>query len=269
MNTKRRLQLNRKSGRRLAAAFRKLIRKYEPATIDIEMFWPPDHDRINFLVRADCSVASEAGWDFTIPTSHWQIAGDPEDDFPPKLLADIRSFFRSIWKEICLEDDPDTRAYLRLHEDQSAIDLRNGRRIEDRDRPDYVEPARMPLKKSGRSTKRRRRDGELIRRGDSLSQVKKAYKISQDPDGNQYHWPDRGIRIQMRRGKVHLVVYFDPFPGSVGGIWIGAHAWEVEEILGRAKAEFSNKTGRLWQYDVDGFMSVGLDRGDRVEFIGR
>jgi hypothetical protein len=68
---------------------------------------------------------------------------------------------------------------------------------------------------------------------------------------------------------VYLVVYFDPFPDCVAGIWIGAHAWEVEEILSRAKAEHFTSTGRVWQYDVDGFMSVSFDRKDRVDGIVR
>ena len=110
-----------------------------------------------------------------------------------------------------------------------------------------------------------------MRRGDPLSTVKKAYKITEEPDAerSQYFWPERGLRIEIKDGKVHLLVYFDPFPDCVCGIWIGAHAWEVDEVLGRAKAESFFSTGRLWQYDADGFMSVGFDKQDRVRSIGR
>jgi hypothetical protein len=163
------------------------------------------------------------------------------------------------------------RAYLRLHDSLSSVDLSTGREIRDRDRPNYVEPDRRPFSKDSRSTKRSSRNGELIRRGDSLAAVKKAYKITQEPDPEryQYSWPERGIRIEIKNGKVHFVVYFAPFPDCICGIWIGARAWEVDGILGHAKAESFISTGRLWQYDVDGFMSVGFDREDHVRTIVR
>ena len=99
--------------------------------------------------------------------------------------------------------------------------------------------------------------------------------MSEDPvlipfaEKSQYNWPERGVRIEIEKGNLLFIAYFDPFPDCVCGIWIGAHAWEVDEILGRAKAESFSSTGRLWQYDVDGFMSVGFDREDRVRSIGR
>src|SRR5262245_26294405 len=68
---------------------------------------------------------------------------------------------------------------------------------------------------------------------------------------SQYFWPERGIRIEIRDGKVHFLVYFDRFPDCICGIWIGAHAWEVDQVLGRAKAELFFSTGRIWQYDID------------------
>lgn len=115
------------------------------------------------------------------------------------------------------------------------------------------------------------RNGELIRRGHSIFQVKTAYGSAEDPDPKiaEYSWPDRGIRIEIREGKVHFIVYFPPFADCICGIWIGAHAWEVDEILGRAKSESFLSTGRLWQYDRDGFMSVSFDRQDRVASICR
>ena len=267
MNADRRAQLEKNAGRRLAAAFRKVLKPPAVASIDIEMFWPPDHDGLHFLVQAD---KTDIDWDFSIPTAAWRQPTDAADEVPSGLEADIRHLFRTKWKEVSASS-PDTRAYLRLHDSPYSVDLRNGRCIDDRDRPDYKEPHRQTVKKRGRSTKRKRRNGELIRRDDALSRVKKAYQLKQDPDAtlSQYYWPDRGIRIQIQNGKVYLVVYFDPFPDSVAGIWIGAHAWEVEEILGRAKAEHFTSTGRLWQYDVDGFMSVSFDRKDRVDGIIR
>ncbi len=272
MSTERREQLKRKSGRRLAAEFRKVLRVHDPATIDIEMFWPPDHHAINFLVHADRQATE---WDFTIPTAGWQIASDPEGDFPSRLLADIRSFFRATWKDVCQKLDSDIRAYLRLHEDDGAVDLRNGRRIKDCDRADYVPPERRPFKKTGRSTKRKRQNCEIIRRGDTVAKVKRKFNATEDPDPkrglgqSQYYWPDRGMRAEITNGKVNHIVYFDPFPDTICGIWIGAHAWEVHDILGAAKEEAYFSAGRIWQYDVKGWMTVGFDKNDRVRSISR
>ncbi|WP_442511497.1 hypothetical protein SH528x_003178 [Novipirellula sp. SH528] len=271
MSLERREQLERKAGRRLSVAFRKVIKMSNPKAIDIEMFWPPDHDAINFLVQAD---RRDIDWNFTIPTAHWQISSDPEDTFPSHLLTDIRSFFRSTWKKVCEQGNSEARAYLRLHENDAAIDLRNGRQVNDRDRTDYVAPNRIPFKKTKGSTKRKRRDGEVIRRGTSLAKVKREYGVTDDPDPkvqgkSQYYWPDRGMRIGFKNGKVVSVIYFAPFPDLVGGIWVGAHAWEVDALLGTAKDEGHFCTGRVWQYDVKGFMAVGFDKQDRVRSIAR
>lgn len=266
MSKERREKLLKKAGRRLAASFRKVLRSDKPEAIDIEMFWPPDHDEIGFLVQSD--GRDSLAWDFALPTAHWRIASDPKVDFPTTLLADVRAFFRATWKEVRKATGTNARAYLRLHEDNSAIDLTNGRRINDCDRPNYSIPDRKSFKKRGRPATLKRRNGELIRRGDRLSKVKKAYHISDDPDGIDYYWPERGIRIGVQRGVVNLVAYFAPFPDAICGIWIGARASEVDKILGRAKREFF-QPHRLWHYDLDGFMSVGFDRNDRVDFIGR
>ena len=270
MSAERREQLKRKAGRRLNGAIRKVIRSAKPSTIDIEMFWPPDHDEINFLVQADWQPTE---WDFAIPTSHWRLPHDRDDDAPSDLLADIRSFFRATWRQIRTQHSSDARAYLRLHEEESSIDLRNGRRINDCDRPAYTEPSRVPFNQRRRSTRKKRRNGELVRRGDSLSKLKRAYKISEGPEEGQYYWADQGVRIEIRKGRIDHIFYFDPFHHSICGIWIGAHAWEADEILGRAKTECwvgpIGKATRLWQYDCDGFMSVGFDMDDTVKFIGR
>jgi hypothetical protein len=78
MNADRRAQLEKKAGRRLASAFRKVLKPPAVASIDIEMFWPPDHDGLHFLVQAD---KTEIDWDFSIPTADWQRPTDPVDDF--------------------------------------------------------------------------------------------------------------------------------------------------------------------------------------------
>lgn len=272
MSSQRRAHLKKKAGGRLATAFRKVLRKHSPAILDVEMFWPPDHDAIHFLALAD---GEEPEWDYSIPTAHWRLKGDPADlpdSLYDELHDDIRHLFRSTWKEVN-SIAPESRAYLRLHDSTWSIDLRNGRQIMDVDRADYREPPRRPFRKGGRSTKRKRRNGELVRRSDPLEKVKRAYGITEDPDTKNlfpgYHWPKRGIRMEFERGNVRFIVYFDPFPDRICGIWIGAHAWEVDEILGRAKSETFTGTGRLWQYDVDGFMSVDFDEQDRVRSICR
>jgi hypothetical protein len=267
MSDDRRALLKKKAHRSLAAAFGKLLARPSIVAIDVEMFWPPDHDAIHFLAQAD---KRDADWSFTIPTDHWRLATDEADELPDELYPEIKHLFRTAWKEASAKA-PGPRAYLRFHDSRSAVDLNTGREIWDRERPDYVEPERKAFNREGRSTKKSSRNGELVRRGDPLSAVKKAYKITEEPDPaqSQYYWPERGMRIEIKEGKVHLLVYFDPFPDCICGIWIGAHAWEVDGILGRAKAESLFSTGKFWQYDVDGFMSVEFDRDDRVRSIGR
>lgn len=267
MNNDRRALLKRKAHRPLVSAFAKLLARPNVAVIDVEMFWPPDHDAIRFRARAD---KRDGDWGFSIPTEHWRLAADPSDEFPDELYPEIKHLFRAAWKEASAKL-PGPLCYFRFHDSTSSVDLNTGREIWDRDRPDYVEPERRPFSREGRSTRKNARNGELVRRGDPLSAVKKAYKTTEEPDPerSQFFWPERGIRIEIEDGKVHLLVYFDPFADCICGIWIGAHAWEVDQVLGRAKAESFFSTGRLWQYDVDGFMSVGFDRQDRVRSIGR
>ncbi|MCE9524790.1 MAG: hypothetical protein K8R36_01900 [Planctomycetales bacterium] len=267
MGDDRRVRLKRKAHRPLVAAFVKLLARQGVAAIDVEMFWPPDDDAIHFRAEAD---KRDAEWKFLIPTDHWKLSTDSSDELPEELFREIKHLFRAAWKEANAKIRG-PRGYLRFHDSTSCIDLNTGREIWDRDRPDYVEPGRRPFSREGHSTKKSRRNGELVHRGDPLSAVKKAYKTTEEPDTerSQYFWPECGIRIEIRDGKVRLLVYFDPFPDCVCGIWIGAHAWEVDQILGRAKAESFISTGRLWQYDLDGFMSVGFDPQDRVRSIGR
>ena len=267
MSINRRTLLKKKVQPPLASALVKLLVRPNVGSIDVEMFWPPDHDSLHFRAQAD---KRDTEWSFSIPTDYWRLATDPVDDLPEELYREIKHLFRAAWKEASAKV-PGPRAYLRFHDSTSSVDLNTGREISDRDRPNYVEPARRPFSKQGHSTKKRSRNGEIVRRGDPLSAVKKAYNTIEEPDPerSQYFWPERGIRIEIKNGRVHFAVYFDPFPDCVCGIWIGAYAWEVDEILGRAKAESFFSTGRLWQYDVDGFMSVGFDHRDRVSSIGR
>lgn len=267
MNTDRRAQLAKMAQRRLVSAFQKVLKRTGVTTIEVEMHWPPDDDAIHFQAQAD---HAEVTWDFSIPTAQWQLPTDPDEDDPEGLYEEVQHLFRTAWKEARSKGSK-TRAYLRFHDSSWSVDLHNGHEINDRDRPDYQEPARQPFSRTGRSSKKNLRNGELIRRGHPVSKVKTAYGIAEDPDPkkSEYSWPDRGIRIEIREGKVHFAVYFPPFPDCICGIWIGAHAWEVDEILGRAMSESFFSTGRLWQYDVDGFMSVSFDRQDRVTSICR
>jgi hypothetical protein len=229
MSNDRRTLLKRKAHRALVSAFAKLLARPRVTVIDVEMFWPPDHDVIHFRAEAD---NRDVGWDFSIPTYHWRLATDSSDEFPDELYAEIKHLFRAAWKEARAKA-VGLRAYLRFHDSTSSIDLNTGREIWDRDRPDYVEPERKPFDKKGRSTKKSPRNVELVRRGDPLSKIKKAYGVSEDPvpmpfaEKSQYSWPEQGIRMEIEKGKL------------------------------------------LWQYDVDGFMSVGFDRDDRVRSIGR
>jgi hypothetical protein len=86
------------------------------------MFWPPDHDAIHFLVQADKRDVRDVDWDFSIPTADWRLATDRRDDVPKGLYADVKYLFRKVWRETSTRP-PGPRAYLRLHESSSSIDL--------------------------------------------------------------------------------------------------------------------------------------------------
>ena len=269
--------------------FRSVAKIASAATIDVTMYWPPDHDGIHFLFGIG---KDKHNWDFEIPSSHWQLVGEAKDNIPAGLMMDIRHLFREIWKDV-FRHIPDTQAYLRLHDDIDSIDLRNGRRISDSDRADYSEPNRMPFRKPPSLKKSRRQDHELIRRGDSLSKVKKAYGVAADPESEptkrrdaSYWWPDLGIRIWFCKAKVESVYYSTPFPHKICGVWIGAHAWQVNELLGRADKESfwsdysdykmggGTKEGfpprlRIWEYGVDGYLWLRFNDRDCVATIGR
>ena len=266
MSAERRSLLDSKSRPRLVTLFRKALKLSKAKDIDIELFWPPEQEAILILVQAGKEVVD---LQFSIPKTQWRIPTDPANSDPPKLYADILHLFRSVWKDVGI-DLPDTRAYLRLHDDCSSVDLRDGKKIDDDDRRDFVAPKRKKFSTQSPSTRQDRKDGELIRRGDSLEQVKIAFNETTDPKrgDNGYAWPQRGIRIVFQKKVVAYVVYFGPFSGTIGGIWIGAHAWEVEEILGIAPQE-ALLPQRLWRFNVDGFMNVSFDKKDRVQTILR
>src|SRR5579862_1326441 len=96
MSDNRRALLKKLLLRPLASAFSKLLARPNIAAIDIEMFWPPDHDAIHFLARAD---KCDADWSFAIPTDHWRLATDEADELPEELYPEIKHLFRTAWKE--------------------------------------------------------------------------------------------------------------------------------------------------------------------------
>jgi hypothetical protein len=286
----RREQLMRKSGKRIAALFRAVMKA--PATlsqtapiIDVMMFWPPDHSgEIDFLFG---SGKDNPDWNLRMPASHWRLAADAKGKIPAGLLADLRHLFRRVWKDISSES-PAIEAYLRLHDDVHSVNLRNGRRTLDTNRADYREPSRKAFRKPRSLKVNRRGNGDRVQRGDSLAKVKKTFGVKEDPQPEksvhrdaQYHWPELGIRIWFRKRRVESVYYNAPFAHKISGVWIGAHAWQVDQILGRASKEDSwrdysgrvkdpfRNTLRIWEYTTDVYLWLRFDDKDRVETIGR
>src|SRR5206468_3284403 len=147
MNDDRRARLKRKAHRPLVSALAKLLARPNVAAIDVEMFWPPDHDAIHFRAEAD---KRDADWNFSIPTNHWKLSTDSSDEFPEELYPEIKHLFRAAWKEASAKVRG-PRGYLRFHDSTSSIDLNTGRVIGDRVRPDYVEPERRPFSREGHS----------------------------------------------------------------------------------------------------------------------
>lgn len=264
----RREQLQRLAGKRLAKVLQRVTKKYSHHYIDIEMQWPAKGESIDFLASAN---KSEIAWEFSIPAFEWHLVSDPPDDLPDGIHGDVRHFFAEVWKEISSKA-PNSHMFFRLHDSGYSVDLLTGVQVVDYERADHVEPKRKPFAIMKGSPKPSNENGELIRRGDSLQKVKEAYKITEEPNPgprfSQYDWQSKGIRINIENDEVAFVSYLNTFNACICGIWIGAHAHEVDQILGRAKHEFQY-ADRLWHYDIDGFMSVGFDENDCVDFIGR
>ncbi len=289
MTKVRREQLLRKSGKQIAAMFSTVNKAAPAANIDVTMYWPPDDGVIHFLFGIG---VNERDWDFEIPASHWRLPGDHKDEIPVGLAKDLRNLIRTIWKEVARKM-PNTQAYLRLHDDAGSTDLRNNRWIWDTERDDYTESDRISFRKPRSAKTNPRRNRELVHRGDSLAKVKQTFGVTADPEtvGNvhreaTYTWENLGIRIWFKRSKVESVFYSAPFPHKICGVWIGAHAWQVNELLGRAKKESvwqdytdykmggGTKEGfppslRIWEYERDGYLWLRFDERDCVTDIGR
>jgi hypothetical protein len=264
----RRTQLICKSGPKLTLILKRMLKVSEIKNIDVELFWPPDLEAIEIMVRCGGHNPDQT---LTIPVSHWRLPTDPVHRDPPDLYADIIFVCRAVWKDISKEV-LDIRAYLRMHDSDYSVDLRNGRKIDDRDRPDLQKPARKTVAPQRRSTQKERPDGDLIRSGDPVDKISQIYKESgvTTPKHPGDHWscPSRGIRWFVGGKKVTTTVYFKPFADSICGIWIGASAQEVEEVLGKARREFQMPQ-RLWQYEIQGSLSLIFNDKDRVTVIQR
>ena len=268
MSHERRTQLTGKSGSKLTLILKKMLKVPEIRNIDVELFWPPDLEAIEIMVRCGGHRPDQS---LTIPLSHWRLPTDPAHRDPPGLYADIMFVCRAVWKDIG-QEELDIRAYLRMHDSDFSVDLRNGRKIGDRDRPDLQKVARKTVAPQRRSTQKERPDGDLIRSGDPVDKISKVYKASEvtAPRHPGEHWSclQRGIRWFVEGTKVTTAVYCKPFADSICGIWIGASAKEVEEVLGKAKREFLMPQ-RLWQYEVKGSLSLSFNNKDRVTVIQR
>src|SRR5262245_6961773 len=96
MSDDRRALLKRKAHGPLVSAFAKLLARPNVVTIDVEMFWPPDDDAIQFRGEAD---KREVDWSHSIPTAHWQLPTDSRDEFPEDFYPEIKHLFRAAWKE--------------------------------------------------------------------------------------------------------------------------------------------------------------------------
>ena len=64
MSENRRALLKRKAHRPLVSAFGKLLARPTVKSIDVEMFWPPDHDALHFRANGD---ERDVSWTFSIP----------------------------------------------------------------------------------------------------------------------------------------------------------------------------------------------------------
>lgn len=263
-------QLCERAGSRIAKLLRKISREHLPTSIDITMNWPPEEDRVLFLIGAD---NIDRDWDFEIRIDDWSVDGlrNPAN---ATLLKVITSFFRrnSVLKN--------AKCYLRQHDDISAIDLSNGRTVDDGDRPELNSPGRVPFSKPPKLLVNRKRNRELVFNGDSIHHVQQLFKLDDRPQqlggGWEYSLDDLGLTVGFNnRRKVAHTTYNAPFQHKICGIWIGLSAWQVHKILGTADTEYiktdweRKKSLRTWEYKINGKLFAEFDHRDRLVEIGR
>jgi len=170
------------------------------------------------------------------------------------------------------ETNTECPIYLRLHDSASSYELPSCEEVEDVDRPDRVAPPRRPFRCEVDSRPQDPIDGEQLRRDDPVSRVEELGLVesgasSQDLDAVL---EKAGMRLMVQDQTIIAITYFAPFPKMICGIWIGASAWQVHEVLGTALEEFTVRDGdRAWRYRCDGHLSVGFDGHDRVSSISR
>lgn len=266
-------QLCKTVRKRLATLLRSVIRTTKPVSIDVTMYWPPDAGQVRFLISTD---KRNRDWGFEISHADWSVKG-VRDPAPTTLRKNITAFFRDVYTTKVTSQ---TKCYLRLHDDDCAIDLGTGRSVKDKDRPELSKDDRLPFSKPKKLLVNRKRNREQIRRGDAFTKVQDFFVLdspaSPTPNGEEYAIPNSGITVGFnKRKKVAYVYYTDPFRHKICDVWIGLHAWEVNERLGPPIAELlktdwdHNKTIRTWEYKLDSQLFLHFDHRDRLVKIAR
>lgn len=159
--------------------------------------------------------------------------------------------------------------YIRNHDSAWSLALQTGDTIWDSDRPDRVPPPRMPVRKVAGWVPGEDVDGETVRRGDGINLLQASTSVPTEELCERLL--QQGIRVALEDdgNTISHIAYTRPFARKVCGIWIGASAWQVEQILGAPVEEFTLTGRRAWKYKMNGPLSVAFDENDLVALIGR
>jgi hypothetical protein len=256
----------------LAGATRFLLelRKLHPRDpIDVEIEWPPDENGVSLFAWCGMLVygrqPTRVGKHF-LDSIAWE---GTEIDVPGILTLLVKA-----GQGESLQCSIGPPIYLRVHDSASSIALDTGEQIWDRKRPDRVPPPRKPVANTRGSPVVDPREGQELRRGGSITAARSV--IGAAADANAAELLKKFLAIGVRVGldidgdTIAYLAYIQPYPRKVCGVWIGASAAEVQEILGIAEDEFKvNRGRRAWVYDHDGHLSVSFDDNDFVNAIGR
>lgn len=164
--------------------------------------------------------------------------------------------------------------YVRVHDSASAVSLNDGAEILDRKRPDRVPPPRRPVPQVRGLPAADPREGEELHRGASLMgsrTILGSDAPTTTPD-LQKRFLALGIRGALAEDgdTIRHLAYIQPYPRKVCGVWLGASAADVQEILGVVEDETTmGRRSRFWIYELRGHLGIGFDETDRENVIVR
>jgi hypothetical protein len=245
-----------------------LQRQSHKEPIDIEAEWPPSDDGL-LLIACTGWVTSPRPTrvaDHFLEASAWG-GGDIEPDALFRLMATASG-------PRVGSDTDGPPIYVRLHDSAWSVVLRSGQEIWDQDRPVRIPPPMRPIQQVEGAPPVDPTDSIELRRGHSIARARAIVEASWAVPIDEYLrlLLAHGIRVTLDDdgNTIQTVTYIRPFPRKMCGVWLGASAWQVQQILGPPVDEFTLGPGnRAWTYHLEGHLGIAFDEQDRVTEITR